>query len=468
MQVKGNPGMEGYPGRVSWEDRMYLERYALANLPRYTSYPPANRFDTGVDAGTYRDWLRGLDPAASLSLYLHVPFCRTLCWYCGCHTTVPNADDRIDRYVSLLQAEVDLVAAELGEGRPVVNVHFGGGTPTILDPDSFLALVGRLRERFAFQSDAEVAVEVDPRGLDEARIAALAEAGVTRVSLGVQDLDPEVQRAINRIQPFGTVARAVTGLKKAGISAINADLMYGLPKQTEEHVATSARAVAMLGVDRVAVFGYAHVPWFKANQRAIDESVLPGPEARFEQAEAAAQVLDEKGYDAVGFDHFARPDDPLAVAAATGRLRRNFQGYVVEPADAIVGFGASSIGSLPQGYVQNEPHLKRWGERVTAGELPIARGVVLDDEDRLRREVIERVLCDGAVDLARLADAAGQPVELFAGALDRLGDLQSDGLVALHEWTIRCTELGRRYMRNVAACFDPALDTMQGRHSRAV
>lgn len=447
---------------------MYLERYALAALPRYTSYPPANRFDAGVDAVTYAGWLAGLDRSATLSLYLHVPFCRTLCWYCGCHTTVPNDNDRIDRYAALLMQEIDLVADRLGPGRPVVNVHFGGGTPTILDPESFLALSARLRERFAFRPDAEVAVEVDPRGLDAPRIAALAEAGVTRVSLGVQDLDPEVQRAINRIQPFGTVARAVTGLRRAGIRAINADLMYGLPRQSEAHVARSARAVAMLDVDRVAVFGYAHVPWFKANQRAIDESALPGPAQRFEQAGAAARVLDMKGYDAIGFDHFALPDDPLAVAAATGRLRRNFQGYVVDPADAIVGFGASSIGSLPQGYVQNEAHLKRWAERVTAGELPVTRGLALGDDDRLRGAVIERILCDGAVDLARLAETAGQPVDGLAGARERLQALEADGLVALHGWTLRCTPLGRRYLRNVAACFDPGLDATPGRHSRAV
>lgn len=447
---------------------MYLERYALATLPRYTSYPPANRFGPAVDAETYRGWLARLDPSSALSLYVHVPFCPSLCWYCGCHTSVPNDTDRVDRYVGLLMREVDLVAKHLGETRPVVNLHFGGGTPTILEPDGFLALSGLLRERFAVRPDAEIAVEVDPRGLDAARIDALAEAGVTRVSLGVQDLDPQVQRAINRVQSFGTVARAVTGLRRAGISAINADLMYGLPHQTAQHVEDSARAVAMLGVDRVAVFGYAHVPWFKANQRAIDEDALPGPEQRFEQAEAAARVLDAKGYDAIGFDHFARPDDALAVAAATGRLRRNFQGYVVDPADAIVGFGASSIGSLPQGYVQNETHLKRWAERIGAGELPVVRGIVLGDDERLARAAIERVLCDGAADFTKVAAEAGAPVESFAAAFRRLRALEADGLVVIHGWTLRCTELGRRYLRNVAACFDPGLRSVPGRHSRAV
>jgi len=447
---------------------MFLERYALANLPRYTSYPPANRFHDGVDGETYRGWLAGLDAEATLSLYLHVPFCRTLCWYCGCHTTVPNDAERVDRYAALLLREIDLVAGVLGEGRNVTTVHFGGGTPTILDPDSFLALAARLRDRFDIRPQAEIAVEIDPRGLDQPRIDALAEAGVNRASLGVQDIDPVVQRAINREQPFGTVARAVSGLRRAGVQGINADLMYGLPHQTVAHIDQSARAVALLGVDRVAVFGYAHVPWFKANQRAIDETALPGPQDRFEQAAVAAAVLDAQGYDAIGFDHFAKPDDPLAVAAATGRLRRNFQGYVVDPADAVIGFGASSIGSLPAGYAQNEPHIRRWADRVERGELPTVRGVAVDDDDRLRRAVIERVLCDGAVDLAAVAAGLDLPVEPLVGAFDRLRALEADGLVALHGWTVRCTPLGRRYMRNVAACFDPSLDMAPGRHSRAV
>lgn len=468
MQVMGDSVVPGYPGNTTPEDRMYLERYALETLPRYTSFPPANRFGTGVDAGTYGDWLAGLDRSATLSLYLHVPFCRALCWYCGCHTTVANGPGRVERYAARLMREIEVVAGWLGEGRPVVNLHFGGGTPTILDPYDFLAVVDLLRRRFAFRSDAEFAVEVDPRGLDASRIAALAAAGVTRVSLGVQDIDPEVQRAINRAQPLDVVERAVSGLRRAGIAAINADLMYGLPRQTADHVAASARAVALLEVDRVAVFGYAHVPWFKANQKAIDDTMLPGPRQRFEQAAVAAEVLDTNGYDAIGFDHFALPEDPLAVAASTGRLRRNFQGYVVDPADAIIGFGASSIGSLPEGYLQNEPHLKRWAERVDAGELPIARGVALTVGDRLRRAAIERVLCDGAVDLERIAACFDQPADALSDAIPRLRRLEADGLVGIRGWTLRCTALGRRYLRNVAACFDPALDAATGRHSRAV
>ncbi len=447
---------------------MYLERYATANLPRYTSYPPANRFEPSIDAGVYRRWLAGLDPEATLSLYVHVPFCRSLCWYCGCHTTVPNDTDRVDRYISVLLKEIDLVAVELGEGRPVATVHFGGGTPTILDPDSFLALAAAMRSRFRLRPGAEFAIEVDPRGLDQPRIDALAEAGVTRVSLGVQDLDPEVQRAINRVQPFELVERAVDGLRRAGITALNADLMYGLPRQSVDHVASSARAVAGLGIDRLAVFGYAHVPWFKANQRAIDDSALPGSELRFDQAAVAAATLDELGYDAIGFDHFARPDDPLAIAAVTGKLRRSFQGYVVDPADAVIGFGASSIGSLPDGYVQNEAHLKRWADRVAAGDLPVARGVALAAEDRLRRAVIERLLCDGAVDAAKVALGQGLAVDPLLGAFEALHRLEADGLVTLQSWTVRTTPLGRRYLRNVAACFDPALDGVAGRHSRAV
>lgn len=447
---------------------MFMDRYALANLPRYTSYPPANRFDGSVDAELYATWLKALDPASPLSLYLHVPFCRSLCWYCGCHTSVPNAAERVERYADRLGREIELVVRLLDEGRPVTTVHFGGGTPTILAAARFRALTAGLRSRFDIREGAEIAVEIDPRVLDDALIAALAEAGVTRASLGVQDLDPEVQWAINRVQPFETVARAVEGLRAAGIHAINADLMYGLPKQTGEHVERSARAVAELCFDRVAVFGYAHVPWFKSHQRLIDAGSLPGARERFEQAEIAAATLTGHGYAAIGFDHFARPHDPLALAAASGRLRRNFQGYVVDPADAMIGLGASSIGALPGGYVQNEPHLKRWAERVDAGELPAARGARLTAADRLRRAAIERILCDGEANLRTLAAGTERATDILADGFERLHELEADGLVVVQGWTVRCTPIGRRYARNVAACFDAGLVNSTGRHSRAV
>jgi oxygen-independent coproporphyrinogen-3 oxidase len=447
---------------------MFLHHHATAPLPRYTSYPPANRFHDGVTGEVQARWVDAIGPTDSLSLYVHVPFCAKLCWYCGCHTSIPNDEARVHRFTERLLREIDLVAAHVPVSNGVCSIHFGGGTPTMLEPDALRRLLAALRSSFPMHDDADVAVEIDPRTLDDARIAALAEAGVTRASLGVRDVDPEVQRAINRVQPTELVADRIDALKRAGITRINADLMYGLPGQTVGHVRASADAVTELGVDRIAVFGYAHVPWFKKHQSAIDATLLPGAQARFEQAEAVEDQLVADGYVAIGIDHFAKPEDSLAVAAREGQLRRNFQGYTDDPADALLGFGPSAISALPDGYVQNAPHLKHWGDLVDSGQLSGVRGVQVLPEDRLRRAVIERVLCDGAVDLAEVAARAGHDTAELADAFDRLSSLVEDGLVAVDGWRVSATPMGRRYWRTIAACFDPGLTPSATRHSQAV
>ncbi|MCR9071235.1 MAG: oxygen-independent coproporphyrinogen III oxidase [Alphaproteobacteria bacterium] len=447
---------------------MFMHRYATAALPRYTSYPPANRFEDEMARHFYPWWLDGLTEKDSLSLYVHVPFCAQLCWYCGCHTSVANDRSRIDRFVGRLLREVLMISSRIVDPGEVCSIHFGGGTPTMMSPEAFSKVMSTLRGAFAVRSDAEIAVEIDPRTLDDAHVEALAASGVTRASLGLQDVDPEVQRAINRIQPTDLVADRVAALRAAGIASINADLMYGLPGQTADHVRRSADAVSALGVDRVAVFGYAHVPWFKKHQGAIDATILPGAEDRFEQSEAAERQLVADGYTAIGIDHFARPDDSLAIAAREGRLRRNFQGYTADPADALIGFGPSSISALPGGYSQNETNVKHWSDRIDAGQPAARRGVSVSEDDRLRRAVIERVLCDGRVDLLSVAQSQGrQPVDLV-DAFDRLAPLVEDGLVTLDGWRISATEAGRRYWRNLAACFDPGLAPTTGRHSVVV
>jgi oxygen-independent coproporphyrinogen-3 oxidase len=447
---------------------MFLHRHATAALPRYTSYPPANRFQDGEGRDLYPWWLEGLTPAQPLSLYLHVPFCSQLCWYCGCHTSVANDSSRIDQFVGRLINEILMVSRRIADPGEVCAIHFGGGTPTMMSPQAMKRVMQTLRDAFPVRADAEIAVEIDPRTLDDAHVATMAAAGVTRTSLGVQDVDPEVQRAINRIQPTELVADRIAALRAAGIRSINADLMYGLPGQTVEHVRRSADAVTALGVDRVAVFGYAHVPWFKKNQGAIDESLLPGAEARFEQAEAAEEQLVADGYEAIGIDHFARPQDSLAVAAREGRLRRNFQGYTDDPAETLLGFGPSSISALPGGYAQNAPHVRQWSEAVDAGRLAAQRGLAVTWEDRLRRAVIERVLCDGAVHLLAVAESRGDDPTLLVDAFARLAPLIRDGLVTIDRWQVTATAAGRRYWRAIAACFDPELAPSAGRHSVAV
>ncbi|MDF1791785.1 MAG: oxygen-independent coproporphyrinogen III oxidase [Thalassobaculaceae bacterium] len=447
---------------------MFLHRHATAALPRYTSYPPANRF-AETDGREFTPWwLDGLKSTESLSLYLHVPFCAQLCWYCGCHTSVANDSARVDRFVGRLLREIALVAGRIGEPGDVCSIHFGGGTPTMMSPEAFAQVMRTLRDLFPVRADAEIAVEIDPRTLDAAHVAALAAGGVTRASLGVQDVDPEVQRAINRIQPTELVAQKIAALRSAGIGSINADLMYGLPGQTADHVRRSADTVSGLGVDRVAVFGYAHVPWFKKNQSAIDVTRLPGAQARFEQAEAASEYLVAAGYVDIGIDHFARPQDSLAVAARDGRLRRNFQGYTDDPADALIGFGPSSISAYPGGYAQNIPNVKQWSDAVDAGRLSARRGIAVTEDDRLRRAIVERVLCDGRVDLeAVAADFTRDPCAV-GDAFERVAPLVADGLVRVDGWVIAATPAGRRYWRSLAACFDPELAPAKGRHSVAV
>lgn len=437
-------------------------------VPRYTSYPTAPHFHDGVGERDYADWLGAVGAAERISLYLHVPFCARMCWYCGCHTKVVKRYEPVAGYAGLLRREAGLVAGQLREGPSVGHVHWGGGTPTMLSAADFAALMDGLRDRFSFAPDAEVAVEIDPRTLDQAKVAALAGAGVNRASLGVQDLNETVQVAINRIQPYEMTARAVERLRAAGIGAINFDLIYGLPRQGLAEVERTVDLAAGLRPDRLSIFGYAHVPWMKTHQRMIDEAELPGATERLEQAEAAAARLVSHGYRRIGLDHFALPDDAMTRALDEGRLRRNFQGYTDDRAEVLLGLGASSIGALPRGYVQNAVAFKAYGEAVEAGRLPVAKGIALDDDDRLRRAVIEQLMCYLTVDLERVARDHGLPAEGFLEDLDALAPQARDGLVRLDGWRVTIPEAARLMMRTVCAVFDRYLATGKGRHSRAV
>jgi oxygen-independent coproporphyrinogen-3 oxidase len=430
-------------------------------VPRYTSYPTAPHFHGGIGPDEYRSWLAELPAEARVSLYLHVPFCRELCWYCGCHTTVARRYRPVAEYLNLLLAELELVGPALGDRRPVSHIHFGGGTPTMLAPADLLALGERLRQRFAILDDAEFAVEIDPRRLTGETVAALAQIGVKRASLGFQDVNPEVQEAVNRRQPFALVERAVRLLRAAGIFGISFDLMYGLPRQTVGRVLQSVEAALRLRPGRIALFGYAHVPWMKRHQRLIDAAALPGAAERAAQFEAAAARLGAAGYIAIGLDHFALPDDSLALALRQGRLRRNFQGYTTDTALELLGCGASAIGSLPGGYVQNAVSIPAYRAAIRAGRLATARGIALADEDRTRRSVSERLMCDLAVDLG---GAAGR----FAAELTALAPLAAADLVSVEGGVIRIRPQARALARTVCAAFDAYLDRDSARHSQAV
>jgi oxygen-independent coproporphyrinogen-3 oxidase len=437
-------------------------------VPRYTSYPTAPHFTAQVGAADYGRWLAAVPNDSAVSVYGHIPFCDSLCWFCGCHTKIVRRYEPIAAYLEALGQEIDLVGRALGPRRTLAQLHFGGGSPTILAAEDVAALRDRLERHFAFTEETQFSVEIDPRDAEEERIAAWAAAGVTRASLGVQDLDPEVQRAINRVQSFEETRTVVDWLRAAGVRQINIDLMYGLPHQTVERSLDTVEQVLALAPDRLALFGYAHVPWMKRHQRLIPEAALPDATARFRQSEAVARRLVEAGYRPIGLDHFARPGDPLATAQAAGTLHRSFQGYSEDATPVLIGLGASAIGTLPEGYIQNAVPIKAYAETVRAGRLATVRGFRLGHDDRLRRAVIERLMCDFRVDLPALAAAFGVTTEVFAPELAALAPLEADGLVDVVDDTVRVTQRGRPLVRAVAACFDAYLGHGKTRHSRAL
>lgn len=445
-----------------------LARYADRALPRYTSYPTAPHFRAGISSHSYRAWLAALPQGSAASLYLHVPFCRSMCWYCGCHTTVTARDEPIARYLASLETEIDFVADALGGRLSARHIHFGGGTPTLMPPDRFVGLMRRLRTRFDAVAEAEVAIEIDPRTLAPEMIEALAAGGVTRASLGVQSFDPIVQRAINRVQTFDQTEAAVKGLRRAGVAAINFDLIYGLPHQSLASCRDTVAQALRLEPDRFAVFGYAHVPDFKRHQRKIDESALGDAAARHDSAEAIAEALVEAGYVRIGLDHFARPDDPLARAFAEGTLHRNFQGYTTDDCETLLGFGASAIGRLPQGYVQNAVLIGEYQRRIAAGEFATGKGALFAPEDRLRAAVIERIMCDNRVDLDAVCARHGSNPRHLIESARGLEQLVADGIARRDEHVVSLNDAARPLVRVLAAAFDQYLGEAPARHSRAV
>jgi oxygen-independent coproporphyrinogen-3 oxidase len=437
-------------------------------VPRYTSYPTAPHFSDAVTAEAYARWLGGLDDETPLSLYLHVPFCAALCRFCACHTTVVHRPEPLASYARTLLDEIDLVAAAIGRRLKVRHIHWGGGTPTALPPEWMLAVTDRLRRRFDFDDDTEIAVEIDPRTLSEDSLRALALMGTTRASLGVQDFDPLVQQTINRIQTFEITADCAMRVRDIGITSLNLDLIYGLPHQTAHGVARTAEQALGLAPDRIAVFGYAHVPWMKKHQSLLPEDALPGPLERYAQREAVEDVAIARFYQPIGLDHFARRADSLAQAGADNRLHRNFQGYTTDDAPVLLGLGTSSIGSLPEGYLQNAASVPVWRDAIRAGRLAIARGIALSADDRLRRDVIEQIMCRFAVDLRDVAACHGaDPISLFAGR-SALEELARDRLVEWDGSRLAVTPAGRPFVRTVAAVFDAYLAPGAVRHSAAV
>ena len=440
-----------------------LLHHATQRTPRYTSYPTAPHFHEGVDAAMLTGWLQALDPVRPVSLYVHVPYCRSLCWYCGCNTRATTRAEPVAAYLERLLAELDLLTARLPGRMQVSHFAMGGGTPAILSPDQITRLMDAVRARFEFLPGTELSIEIDPRHFTRADADGLARNGFTRASTGVQSFDPAVQAAINRIQPWELAAIAFDRLREAGVNAINIDLLYGLPRQSVASARASAEAAADLMPDRLAVFGYAHVPHMMTHQRLIRDEDLPDARGRLDQADAMESALLAAGYQTIGIDHYARPEDAMALALAAGTLKRNFQGYTTDPSDTLLGLGASAISALPQGYVQAHSDVRAWGQSVEDGRLPARRGVALTPQDRMRRAVIEQLMTYFEADPAAIAAAHGLPAPQA-----NLSALEQAGIVMREGARIRIAPGYRPLARLAAAAFDAYLSEGAARHSVSV
>ncbi|WP_306131263.1 oxygen-independent coproporphyrinogen III oxidase [Roseivivax marinus] len=442
-------------------------RLLTASVPRYTSYPPANHFSDSVGPDDSARWIAAVPEDTAVSIYLHIPFCRRLCHFCACRTQGTASDRPLDAYVGRLETEIERVTRLIGRRQPVSAVHFGGGTPTILRPDHFARIDAALRGAFAIGPETEMSVEVDPTEIDEDRLDALASMGLTRASIGVQDFDEAVQRAIGRMQSVEETTRAVAALRDRGARSVNVDLIYGLPHQTTTTLRETIDAVTAFAPDRAAIYGYAHVPRMARRQQLIPQDSLPGPAERLTLFDTAQRLLAWAGYVPVGIDHFARPEDDLARAAQEGRLFRNFQGYTTDAAPVLLGFGASALSRFPQGHAQNAAASGAWAKAVDEGRLATARGWALDPEDRARAEIIERIMCDFAVDLPAVAAGHGLRLADFSAELSRIAAHLGDE-VDIDAGRLRLTARDGRFARLLAAEFDAFLSDETGRYSRAV
>lgn len=435
--------------------------------PRYTSYPTAVHFKEIADPESVLSPTR--TATGPLSLYFHLPFCETLCWFCGCNTIITKDRERVGDYRALLEKEMDLFAQVAEPDRTVEQLHFGGGTPNFFPPDDIRKLGESIRNRFSFGAEAECSVELSPTHLTEDQVKAFASFGVKRASFGVQDIDPEVQKAIHRIQPNEMNVRSMEWLRANGFESVNVDLIYGLPGQTVDSFRKTLETVLALNPDRFAVFNYAHVPWMKPAQRMLERAGLPTAGEKIEMLRFIVGFLTSHGYDYVGMDHFAKPDDELVRAQKRKSLQRNFQGYSTKAGLEIAAFGISSISQTETSYRQNTKDLLSYRHRLDNGQLPIDKGCVVTQEDRIRRDAIHRMMCD--LELDRKVFESRWDIsfdEFFAAGRAGLDELTGDGLLTDDGTRMVVTEVGRLFLRNIAMCFDADQQDQEGRYSKTV
>lgn len=450
------------------ENLAQLRRLGLfeAKVPRYTSYPPATKFSNDVDSSVYADWIRNIPAGTRVSLYVHVPFCRRLCWFCACRTQGVRSDEPVRSYLETLKKEIRQIGAMLPEGVEVARVHWGGGTPTLLSDAMITDLATQISQAFPYAPGMEFSVEIDPNEIDAARLDALAEAGLNRASIGVQDFDPGIQKIIGRIQSYEVTRDAVDQLRERGIASLNADILFGLPEQSKQRISDSVQMLLSLAPDRVALYGYAHVPWMARRQAMIPTDSLPRPEERLELFETARRLFTWDGYQEIGIDHFAKPEDGLAVAARTGHLRRNFQGYTDDTCDVLIGLGASAISRFPQGFAQNASGTADYQKAVRAGELATGRGHQFKGEDRLRARLIEALMCDFRIDSNEIRDAFGATDQ----QLETLFRQAEQAFPAMVKWDATGFDIrpeGRALARLIARAFDEYEMREEG-HSSAI
>ena len=446
--------------------REMLEKYDVAG-PRYTSYPTADRF---VDAFGVVDYQQALEKrrvggmALPLSIYVHVPFCESLCFYCACNKIITKRHERGTEYLEYLRREIDLHVEHLGKGQIISQLHLGGGSPTFFNDEELTQLMDMIKRNFVLAPNGEYSIEIDPRTVDEKRLAHLADLGFNRLSFGVQDFDAEVQKAVHRIQPAEQVFDLVGTARRLGFDSVNVDLIYGLPKQTPTSFARTLQQVATLKPERIALYAYAHLPQRFKPQRKIHEEDLPFAADKIEMLSIAISTFLSAGYVYVGMDHFALPTDPLAIAKRQGRLHRNFQGYSTQPDCDLIALGVSSIGRVGSTYSQNAKTLEEYYDHINQGKLPVVRGLALTSDDLVRRAVIMALMCQGelqfeALELAYMIDFR----QYFASELTSLKALEKEGLVVVDDTSIQVTSRGWFFVRGIAMHFDRYIQSDQNR-----
>ena len=438
------------------------------NIPRYTSYPTAPHFRNDEGGRLVETMLSSIGQHERISLYLHIPFCDKLCWFCGCHTKHTLQYAPVEAYVGSLVEEIRLVSQRIGFKAALEHVHFGGGSPSMLERSDFQRLREALETAFAVDEKTEISVEVDPSDVKPGTIEGLSDLGITRGSIGVQDFHPEVQAAINRPQSFELTRDVVIALREAGVRSLNIDALYGLPLQTRDRMEDTILKVIELKPDRTAIFGYAHVPWMKKHQQMIRDEDLPDGLQRLQQAERAGWVFATHGYERIGFDHFALPHDSMAVAAREGRLHRNFQGYTTDACDTLIGLGASSISKFRGGYLQNIVATNQYREAVAEGRLTASKGFELSQDDIVRAFMIERLMCDFEIDPAMLEAQFGAVANPYIREIQLAAASEADGLCRMQDGKFVVPAEMRQFVRIVAAKFDAYLKDSGFRYSRAV